>query len=49
LEREGSAPPEHRFLATGDPAQFQRVADVFLGPELGEVRAAQVRTAGGSP
>ena len=49
LEREGSSPPEHRFLATGDPAQFQRVADVFLGPELGEVRAAQVRTAGGSP
>jgi glutamate racemase len=47
LEREGSDPPEHRFLATGDPEQFQRVAEVFLGPELGEVRAAQVRTAGG--
>ena len=47
LEREGSVQPVHRFLATGDPEQFQRVAEVFLGPELGEVRAAQVRTAGG--
>ena len=46
LEAEGSLPPAHRFLATGDPEQFQRVAEVFLGPELGEVRAAQVRTAG---
>lgn len=47
LERDGSVQPRHRFLATGDPEQFQRVAEVFLGPELGEVRAAQVRMAGG--
>ena len=47
LECEGSVQPRHRFLATGDPAQFQRVAEVFLGPELGDVRAAHVRTAGG--
>jgi glutamate racemase len=47
LEREGSSAPRHRFLATGDPLQFQRVAEVFLGPELVEVRASQVRAAGG--
>jgi glutamate racemase len=40
LEREGTEPPQHEFLATGDPAQFQRVAEVFLGPELSDVRAA---------
>jgi glutamate racemase len=42
LEREESGPPSHTFLATGDPLQFQRVAEVFLGPELSEVRAAHV-------
>jgi glutamate racemase len=47
LQRDGTTPPGHRFLATGDPRQFQRVAEVFLGPELGEVRASQVRAAGG--
>jgi glutamate racemase len=28
-----ASPPEHRFLATGDPAVFARLAYRFLGPE----------------
>jgi glutamate racemase len=40
IARAQAEPPAHAFLATGDPAQFQRVAEVFLGPELSEVRAA---------
>ena len=35
--------PGHEFLCTGDPAQFQRVAEVFLGPEVSEVSVAEVR------
>jgi glutamate racemase len=27
-------PPEHRFLATGDPAVFNRLAYRFLGPDI---------------
>jgi glutamate racemase len=26
--------PTHEFLTTGDPDQFQRLAEVFLGPEV---------------
>jgi glutamate racemase len=49
LERADLGPPVHRFLTTGDPARFQQVAEVFLGPELSEVRAAQaVPVVGGS-
>ena len=29
--------PRHRFLATGDPEPFQRLAQRFLGPEIGQV------------
>ena len=46
LERVGGA-PGHEFLATGDPEQFQRVAEVFLGPEIAEVRAARLEPVGG--
>lgn len=48
LARDGLArdpdrpPPEHRFLATGDPGSFQRLAGRFLGPEVGEVAGAAV-------
>ena len=49
LEREAADHPRHEFLATGDPAQFQRVAEFFLGPELGEVRVAQAQPVGGGP
>ncbi len=37
---ESLGPPEHRFLATGDPAPFARLGRRFLGPEVGEVAAA---------
>lgn len=35
LERDPALPePAHRFLATGDPQPFQRLARRFLGPEV---------------
>ncbi|HTW21517.1 MAG TPA: glutamate racemase [Mycobacteriales bacterium] len=37
---ESLPPPEHRFLATGDPEPFARLGRRFLGPEIGEVAAA---------
>jgi glutamate racemase len=38
LERpEDAPPPQHRFLATGDPAPFAKVGRRFLGPEIGQV------------
>jgi glutamate racemase len=40
LQSEAAGPPAHEFLSTGDPDEFQTVAERFLGPELGEVRAA---------
>ena len=33
--------PRHRFLATGDPAPFERLGRRFLGPEVGEVLSAE--------
>ncbi|MFM1916589.1 MAG: hypothetical protein RJB01_104 [Actinomycetota bacterium] len=33
--------PEHEFLVTGDPAEFALHGRRFLGPEIGEVRAAR--------
>ena len=38
---------EHEFLSTGDPESFERVAAVFLGPELTEVGAARAEPVGG--
>ncbi|MFN8156171.1 MAG: glutamate racemase [Candidatus Nanopelagicales bacterium] len=41
LERDPSLPePEHRFLATGDPAPFATLARRFLGPEVVAVEHA---------
>ena len=38
LVRDRSLPePSHRFMATGDPAEFQRLGRRFLGPEIGTV------------
>ncbi len=48
IER-GDPHPRHEFLATGDPARFQAVAEVFLGPEIAEVRAAHLEPVGGGP
>jgi glutamate racemase len=42
LLREEADEPEHRFLTTGDPAQFRRIAHHFLGPALGGVDAVAV-------
>jgi glutamate racemase len=40
LERPEDLPdPQHRFLATGDPAPFTRLGRRFLGPEIGQVSA----------
>ena len=47
LQRGEVDAPVHGFLATGDPEAFHRVAEVFLGPELTEVRAAQAVPVGG--
>jgi glutamate racemase len=47
LQNESGGAPMHEFLATGDPSQFQRVAEIFLGHELSEVRAQQAVPAGG--
>lgn len=41
------AVPSHEFLATGDPVAFERVAGVFLGPELTTVGAAKAVPVGG--
>ncbi|MGO1315798.1 MAG: glutamate racemase [Cellulomonadaceae bacterium] len=41
LERPADAPaPQHRFLATGEPEHFRRVARRFLGPEVTRVEPA---------
>jgi glutamate racemase len=41
LERSPDAPaPAHRFLATGSPAPFEKLARRFLGPEVNLVEAA---------
>jgi glutamate racemase len=46
LRDEDAPPPEHRFLATGDPEPFARLGRRFLGPEIGSVlRAATVGAA----
>jgi glutamate racemase len=37
---ESLPPPQHRFLATGDPAPFSRLGRRFLGPEIGAVARA---------
>jgi glutamate racemase len=44
LERDPEAPaPQHRFLATGDPAPFAKVGRRFLGPEIGKVSSMEER------
>ncbi|MBK9741234.1 MAG: glutamate racemase [Actinobacteria bacterium] len=38
LLRDPSLPePQHQFLATGDPEEFQKLGRRFLGPEIGRV------------
>ncbi|MDQ1306735.1 MAG: glutamate racemase [Actinomycetota bacterium] len=40
LVRPPGLPPQHRFLATGDPAPFRVLGRRFLGPEVTEVSHA---------
>jgi glutamate racemase len=40
---ESLPPPQHRFLATGDPEPFARLGRRFLGPEVGAVAKAERR------
>jgi glutamate racemase len=48
--RDESLPaPRHRFLATGDPEPFVRLGRRFLGPEVGEVAAAEHSDEPGRP
>ena len=48
LERPEDLPaPQHRFLATGDPAPFAKVGRRFLGPEIGQV--SETHRAGARP
>ncbi|MEO8293536.1 MAG: glutamate racemase [Actinomycetota bacterium] len=48
LQREEASAPSHTFLATGDAAEFQSVARIFLGPELSEVAAMHAESLGGT-
>jgi glutamate racemase len=41
LRDEDAPPPQHRFLATGDPEPFARLGRRFLGPEVGSVLRAE--------
>lgn len=47
LRPDGSRPPRHQFLATGDPAPFAKLAGRFLGPALPGVAGAFAGTAVG--
>ena len=38
LQRPAGAPPQHEFVATGDPESFRTLARRFLGPEVTGVR-----------
>jgi len=44
---ESLPPPEHRFIATGDPEPFARLGRRFLGPEIYRVDGAALLAAGG--
>ncbi|MGI8682119.1 MAG: glutamate racemase [Mycobacteriales bacterium] len=44
---ESLPPPEHRFIATGDPEPFARLGRRFLGPEIDRVDGAALLAAGG--
>lgn len=40
LQKNPPQPPARRFLATGDPVEFEKLAHRFLGPEVGGVERA---------
>jgi glutamate racemase len=45
LRHADAPPPQHRFLATGDPTPFQTLGHRFLGPEIGAVGTAPLALA----
>ena len=47
LQRADAGPPHHEFLTTGSTQEFERVARVFLGPEIRQVHAAELQPVGG--
>jgi glutamate racemase len=47
LDRQDGSLPRHEFLSTGDPGQFRRAAEIFVGHELSSVRATQAQPVGG--
>ncbi|MBI3648602.1 MAG: aspartate/glutamate racemase family protein [Actinobacteria bacterium] len=47
LQRDETTHPNHEFLSTGDPSEFGPVAEIFLGPEITQVRATQAEPVGG--
>jgi glutamate racemase len=49
LRPAGSPPPQHRFLATGDPEAFRRLGRRFLGPEVAVVGRADLATSVWAP
>ena len=49
LRPAGSPPPQHRFLATGDPDSFRRLGRRFLGPEVATVGRVDVNDAVWAP
>jgi glutamate racemase len=42
LRPDSAAPPEHRFLATGDPMVFAKLAQRFLGPDVAATALTRV-------
>jgi glutamate racemase len=45
LRPDDASPPVHRFLATGDPGPFARLAHRFIGPEVGVTGSLPVEAA----
>ncbi len=43
LQRDGGLEPQHRFLTTGDPERFRRIAHRFLGPAVGGIEEVAIR------
>src|SRR5690242_10600596 len=41
LRDEDAPPPQHRFVATGDPEPFRRLGQRFLGPEISAVESVR--------
>jgi glutamate racemase len=42
LRSDDALPPAHRFMSTGDPERFDRLARRFIGPEVGVTGGAPV-------